>query len=434
MLTLPSLISGGLCKMLADARMRTLSLCQELEESQLLGPCLDIVNPPLWEVGHLGWFQEFWCIRYSEKGGLKPSIMENADRLYDSARVEHASRWHLPLPKMQDTLAYLQSVQDIVFERALKQEEESNLDYFLQLAAFHEQMHCEAFLYTRQTLGYTPPATAEKSGRHHHTVECPGDVHIAGGCFKLGASPDEKFVFDNEKWAHEVELAPFSMARTPVTNEQFLAFVQDDGYRRRELWSMSGWEWRMRSAAQAPVYWQYFGDVWMQRRYAEFVELRPHEPVIHVNWYEAQAYCSWAGRRLPTEVEWEYAASTAGLSGFKRRYPWGDEIPEAKHSNLWTEAGEGHCVDVAEFVDGDSNWGCRQMLGNVWEWTADAFQPYPGFECDPYKEYSVPWFGTHKVLRGGSFATSAVLMRNTFRNFYTPDRRDIFAGFRTCAL
>jgi iron(II)-dependent oxidoreductase len=161
--------------------------------------------------------------------------------------------------------------------------------------------------------------------------------------------------------------------------------------------------------------------------------LPPHAPVIHVNWHEADAYCRWAGRRLPTEAEWEFAAATMpGGTGHPRRYPWGDAAPSPRHANLFGVAGA--CADVADFAEGDSGWGCRQMFGNVWEWTADNFGPYPGFVRDPYREYSEPWFGDHKVLRGGSFATRASLLRNTWRNFYTPDRRDVFAGFRTCAI
>ena len=152
---------------------------------------------------------------------------------------------------------------------------------------------------------------------------------------------------------------------------------------------------------------------------------------MHVNWYEAEAYCRWAGRRLPTEAEWEFAAAAApGVNG-KRCYPWGDEEPLPRRANLFDTGVDN--ADVAAFADGDSAWGCRQMFGNVWEWTADWFKPYPGFTRDPYKEYSEPWFGDHKVLRGGCHATRAGLLRNTWRNFYTPDRRDVFAGFRTCA-
>ena len=248
----------------------------------------------------------------------------------------------------------------------------------------------------------------------------------------LGAMPGDGFVFDNEKWAHPVTIEPFEIARAAVTNSEFAAFVDDGGYSRRELWSAAGWQWRMAESATQPVYWRRHDGAWRERRYTEWVPLAPHAAAVHVSWYEADAYCRWAGRRLPSEAEWEYAAATDGAgSAGKRRYPWGDAVPTRRHANLFGVA-DGP-LDVAAFPDGDSASGCRQMIGNVWEWTADAFGPYPGFVADPYEDYSQPWFGDHKVLRGGCFATRATLIRNTWRNFYTPDRRDAFVGFRTCA-
>lgn len=418
--------------MLLDARARTLDLVQGLNGGQLLGPRLDIVNPPLWEIGHLGWFQEYWCLRHQGSAGSAPSLLDNADKLYDSAAVAHATRWDLPLPDFDATLSYLQRVLDRVLERIACEGTSGQLGYFSQLAAQHEEMHCEAFTYTWQTLGYAPPVR-QAGFPSHRAGPWPGDVNLPGGRFMLGAHAGGGFVFDNEKWAHEVEVPPFAMARAPVTNAEFSVFVGEDGYRRRELWSEAGWQWREQCAAEAPAYWIRQDGAWMQRRYNTITELPSHAPVIHVSWHEAQAYCRWAGRRLPTEAEWEYAASTApGRDDGKRRHPWGDATYENGRANLFGVAGES--VDVAAFAAGDSGWGCRQMYGNVWEWTADWFAPYPGFVRDPYKEYSEPWFGSHKVLRGGSFATRASLLRNTWRNFYTPDRRDVFAGFRTCAL
>jgi iron(II)-dependent oxidoreductase len=260
----------------------------------------------------------------------------------------------------------------------------------------------------------------------------------------LGATPDLPFVFDNEKWAHPVEVAPFWIARAAVTNSEFALFVQEGGYQRREWWSDEGWRWREESGAEQPLYWRRESSVrWRRRAFDRLVPLEPHRPALHVNWYEAEAYCRFAGRRLPTEAEWEMAASGEpaavgrGLTERKRRYPWGDEPPTPAHAHLdWRagSAGEGGCVDVGAYPEGDSAFGCRQMVGNVWEWTSSAFLPYPGFVVDPYKEYSEPWFGTRKVLRGGCWTTRSRLIRNTWRNFYTPDRRDVWAGFRTCAL
>jgi iron(II)-dependent oxidoreductase len=293
-------------------------------------------------------------------------------------------------------------------------------------------MHAEAFTYTRQTLAYRAPPGREDLSHDDRDEPCLGDVEIAGGEFRLGAEPGDGFVFDNEKWAHRVRIAPFRMARAAVTNGEFAVFVDDGGYARRELWCPAGWAWRVRAAAEHPVYWRREGRAWLERRYDEIEALAPGSPVMHVNWYEARAYCAWAGRRLPTEAEWEFAAATQPPGGDgKRRYPWGDAAPTAERANLFGAA-RGP-ISAGALAAGDSAWGCRQMIGNVWEWTQDAFAPYPGFVADPYKEYSEPWFGDHKVLRGGCHATRASLIRNTWRNFYTPDRRDVFAGFRTCA-
>jgi iron(II)-dependent oxidoreductase len=408
-----------------DARRRSLQLIDDLDDAQLLGPRLAIVNPPLWEVGHLAWFQEKWVLR---RGGAA-SILAAADALYDSAAVAHDTRWDLPLPSRRETLRYAQEVEERVLARLGRPDLEADDIYFVLLAAFHEDMHGEALTYTRQTLGYPaprldPPAEPLPDPA---TGPWPGDAVLPGGRFLLGAGPGESFVFDNEKWAHPVEVAPFAIARAPVTQAEFAAFVDDGGYRRREFWGEAGWAWRQAEGADHPVYWRRQpGGGWLRRDFDRWVALAPHRPVLHVSWYEAEAFCRWAGRRLPTEAEWELAASPA-----RRRFPWGDDAPSPARANL-----EGHrvgCLDVAACPEGDSPGGCRQMIGNVWDWTADAFLPYPGFVRDPYKEYSEPWFGTHKVLRGGCWATRGRLLRTTWRNFYRPERRDVWAGFRTCA-
>ena len=422
-----------LAKRLRAARERTLLLASDLSGGQLFGPKLAIVNPPLWEIAHVAWFQEHWCLRYRAPGDLAPSLIENADPLYNSAIAAHDTRWDLPLLPFDAVLRFLAEVLGRVLERLEREAENPALRYFAELAACHEEMHCEAFTYTRQTLGYAPPRGIPSAAAAGSAW--PGDVAVAGGEFVLGAYPGDRFVFDNEKWAHRVQLAPFSIARAAVTNSEFAAFVDAGGYERRESWSHAGWEWRNSTGAAAPAYWVKQGSEWLQRVYNRLEPLPPHAAVIHVNWYEADAWCHWAGRRLPGEAEWEQAASTTpadrACADGKRTYPWGEDAPDTARANLF-----GVCntiSDVSAFAAGDSAWGCRQLLGNAWEWTADWFNPYPDFVRDPYQEYSEPWFGSHKVLRGGCHATSAPLLRNTWRNFYTPDRRDVFAGFRTCA-
>ena len=419
---------AALAQWLVQARSRTLAYAADLTAERLLGPRLAIVNPPLWEIGHVAWFQERWCLRYRADGTLAAPCMPGADALYDSAKVAHDTRWDLALPDLDATLTYLARILQRVLERVDAEGQSGHLRYFAQLAAFHEEMHCEAFTYTRQTLGYPAPG-GPGTGAAPEAGPCPGDVAHPGGEFTVGAVPGgAPFVFDNEKWAHPVRLAPFRMARAAVTNAEFAAFVDDGGYARRDWWSEAGWRWREAAAASCPVYWVRRDGQWLQRRYDRTIPLRPHGAAIHVCWFEAEAYCRWAGRRLPTEAEWEAVAGAPG----GRAYPWGHTPATAAHANLYGVVGD--TADVGAFAAGDSALGCRQMLGNVWEWTADWFAPYPGFVRDPYAEYSEPWFGDHKVLRGGCHATRATLLRNTWRNFYTPERRDVFAGFRTCAI
>jgi iron(II)-dependent oxidoreductase len=333
---------------------------EELAGERLLGPKLRIVNPPLWEIGHVHWFQERWCLRHRPDGSLADSILPGADALYDSSAVPHATRWDLPLPGLAATLAYGEAVLERVRARLGREPESAFLQYFVRLATFHEDMHAEAFLYSRQTLGHADPGFDVSSG-----TPSDEDLEFPGGSFELGARPARRFVFDNEKWAHVVDLRPFRIARSVVTNAQYLAFVEAGGV--------------------APRYWKKEDGRWLERRFDRWRPLAPEMPARHVSWEEAQAYCAWAKRRLPTEAEWECASG-------------------------------------------------RLDHGQVWEWTASDFLPYPGFSADPYRDYSQPWFGTHKVLRGASFFTPARLRWPTFRNFYTPDRADIFAGFRTCAL
>jgi len=363
-ITIPAMLERDLL----DARRRAIRVTGDLDGERLLGPKLEIVNPPLWEIGHVSWFQERWCLRLRADGSLADSMLPDADALYDSATVAHDTRWDLPVPDLKATRAYGEAVLGRVRERLAREPESESLRYFVRLATFHEDMHAEAFHYTRQTLGYPEPSVPD-SARANEIDH--GDIELLGGRFQLGAIPGYGFVFDNEKWAHEVEIAPFRISRTVVSNADYLAYVQQGG--------------------RPPRYWKMTNGAWLERRFDRWRLLAPEEAVRHVDWNEAQAYCRWAGRRLPSEAEWEYAA-------------------------------------------GEGAFGLAGVAGRVWEWTASTFAPYPGFEIDPYKEYSEPWFGTHKVLRGGSFSTPERLLRNTFRNFYTPDRGDVFAGLRTCSV
>jgi iron(II)-dependent oxidoreductase len=424
--------------MLEDARQRTLALTRDLSDDQLLGPRLETVNPPLWELGHIGFFYDHFVLQLLH--GRNHYHLPGAARLYDSTNIAHSLRWELPLPDRQQTHAYLSAVNDSLIARLPAGTASEADSYGYQLAIFHEDMHGEALTYLRQTLGYAAPALSDEPAPETvATGPLPGDACIPAGAHPLGSDASVPFRFDNEKQAHTVPVAPFKIARAPVTNLAFAAFVEDGGYRRPELWCDAGWRWLTTTGATAPLYWRWHAGHWQARDFDHWIDLPPHQPVCHVNGYEADAFCRWAGRRLPTELEWEVAASRApsaegtALMPGKSRYPWGERPPDRSLANL--DGDRLGRLDVAACAAGDSAFGCRQMIGNIWEWTASLFGPYPGFQPELYRDYSVPWFAEgRRVLRGGAWATRSRMIHNGYRNFFTPERNDIFAGFRTCAL
>ncbi len=420
---------------LEDARSRTLTLIKGLDDAQLMGPRLPVVNPLRWEVGHAAYFHEYWVLRqHLGEAPTRPDV----DTLYDSITIAHDHRWDLPLPPMSETLAYMRRVLDREQAHLSEDDADTRRDYLVQYAVFHEDMHTEAFTYTRQTLNYPAPAIGVLPNPAWEAGGLDGDAEIPGGTFHLGGRPEDGFVFDNEKWAHPVEVAPFRIARAAVSNGEYANFVDDGGYGRRGLWDEEGWSWRQSAGLEHPAYWRRGADGWETRRFDRWQPLSPSVAIIHVSWYEARAYCRWAGRRLPTELEWEVAAAGqpaaagGGLAPEKRRYPWGDAPPDATRANL--DGAALGTVDVGALPAGDSAFGCRQMIGNAWEWTSTVFGPYPGFTPDMYQDYSQPLFGNTRVLRGGGWATRSRLIRNTWRNYYGPERNDVFAGFRTCAF
>lgn len=419
---------------LREARDYTLSLYAHLGAEQQRFPYIAIVNPPRWEIGHVGWFQELWCRRHrpdDPQGAKTPSRWPNADALWNSSTVPHATRWGLPVPEWPALSGYLDAtLADTLDALAALRDGDT---YFFELALYHEDMHAEALLMTLQTLALpAPPRFAELRSA---TLPAPGtgsadDVEIARGDFALGTDREaarRRFVFDNEKWAHRVRIEPFAIARRCVTNGEFAAFVDAGGYLRPEWWSTAGRAWLARSTRTMPAYWRRDGGAWQVRRFDRWAPLAADAPVQHVTYHEAEAYCRFAGRRLPTEAEWECAARAA-LPPEADDRPWQSATGRANLDGV-----VGAPIAAAALAD-ERAARPTQMLGNVWEWTATPFAAYPGFAADPYADYSAPWFGDHHVLRGGSWATRARLVHHRFRNFYRPERFDPFCGFRTCAL
>jgi iron(II)-dependent oxidoreductase len=403
---------------LVDAREYTRRAYAHLAARDPVFPRLAIVNPARWELGHVGWFQEYWCTRHGTamRAGdpascTVPSRLARADTLFDSARVPHDARWSLPLPDWRGIERYLDDTLAATLDGLARCADDAR--YFHELALVHEDMHGEALLMTLQTLGLAPPAGVAPPPVAGG-APAVGDLDVPGGAYVVGSSPldaSERFEFDNELPAREVTVAPFAIARACVSEGEYAAFVDAGGYDRAELWSDEGWRWRSQAARSLPATWRRAPGGFEVREFARWRGLAPPVAMQHVNAWEAEAFCAWSGRRLPTEAEWEIAAITAG---------------SASRANL--DARHGGPVAAS-----DGAIGMSHAIGNVWEWTASSFLPYPGFVAGPYAEYSEPWFGDHRVLRGGSWATRSRLAHPRMRNFYRPERHDMFVGIRTCA-
>lgn len=408
---------------LRDARRRTLELVADLDDGELVVPRLVNLSPFLWELGRVAWFQERWLLRRHGE----PAPRADADAIFGDAAT-HGSRWDAPLPTRKETLGWLEQSLERALARLARVEVDDDERYYHQLVLAHEDACAESLTRQRQTLGLPAPRPTLLVTGAPVGGPCPGDAAFGGGPMLLGAEPERRFVHDDEKWSHAVDVRPLRIARAPVTQAEFASFVAESGYERGEFWSDVGWRWRQREHADTPLYWERDGaGNWLCKRFDRMVELAPDLPMMHVNAHEAEAYCRFAARALPTEAEWEFAAGW--LMRVKKPFPWGWKPFEPELANLdGLRIGP---VDVGAFPLGDSVHGCRQMLGNVWEWTASALRPYPGFERGHELQRASPHFGRARVLRGGSFATRAREARTTARGFADPERRDLFAGFRT---
>ena len=389
---------------LMDARNRTLQLfshyAQALADTGFAVPRLPELNPPLWELGHIGWFQERWIGRNLQRhqgprcdpaAAPLGSVQPQADRWWHSGQVSHDSRWALDLPALADIKAYLLVTLESTLDLLAKTPDEDDALYFYRLALFHEDMHGEALIYMAQTLGLPLRLPLPAAAPVREPLWVPATR------WRLGLDAGQGFTFDNERPALEVAVPAFEIDAQPVTWAQFTEFVADGAYDRPELWQPAGWSWLQARGQRAPRHVEQIGvarsgsaGAVLQMHFGQTLRRGADQPAMHLSWWEAEAWCRWAGRRLPTEVEWELAAHTAGLRGFR----WGE----------------------------------------VWEWTGSTFFGYPGFTADPYRDYSEPWFGTHKVLRGASFATHARMKNPKYRNYFLPGRDDMFCGFRSCAL
>ncbi len=414
---------------LERTRARTAVLTDTVDDTDLVRQHSPLMSPLVWDLAHVGNQEELWLVR--DVGGRDP-VRQDIDHLYDAFRHPRADRPQLPLLGPAEARAYVGTVREKVLDildrvrlegRALVAD-----GFAFGMIVQHEQQHDETMLATHQlrigppVLRADPPPAAR--------VPVAGEVLIPGGPFTMGTST-EPWALDNERPAHVVHVPAFFIDAAPVTNGQYQEFIVAGGYDQPHWWSAAGWRHRMDAGLEAPMHWWRDGGGWAYTRFGQPAPVAPDELVVHVCFYEAQAYATWAGKRLPTEAEWEKAARFDPATGLSRRYPWGDGAPAAHHANL----GQRHLspAPVGAYPDGASPLGVQQLIGDVWEWTSTDFHGYPGFVAFPYREYSQAFFGPeYKVLRGGSFGTDAAACRGTFRNWDYPVRRQIFSGFR-CA-
>jgi gamma-glutamyl hercynylcysteine S-oxide synthase len=421
--------------LLAEARERTVRLIEPLSDEDLHVQHDPLMSPIVWDLGHIAHFEELWLTR-NVHGTVEFGEMPG---IYNPFEHPRRVRGALDLPGREEVLEILAEVRQRVLDKleALDLEAGDPLlrdGYVYAMVAQHEYQHNETILQTLQ-LKRGAPYRAPRSlvvPEPAMSVAVGSMVRFPGGDVPVGTD-DRRVAYDNERPRHVVHLRPFRIDVAPVTNGQYLEFMNDDGYRRRELWSEAGWAWRDADNAEAPKYWVRGADgsAWHARMFDRTGPVDPRRPVCHVTYHEAEAYARWAGKRLPNEFEWEAAASFDPSSGEHRLFPWGNDPWTPAHANLDQLSFD--TAPVGAYPLNLSALGCYGMIGDVWEWTSSDFRGYPGYETFPYPEYSEVFFGTdYKVLRGGSFASRPGAVRSTFRNWDYPIRRQIFSGFR-CA-
>jgi gamma-glutamyl hercynylcysteine S-oxide synthase len=418
-----------LLRQLQVLRDRTLRLIDPLDEDALERQHNEIMSPLVWDVGHIGNFEELWLLRVV--GGHAPHD-EHLDRVYNPFENPRWCRGDLDFLRREQALAYLSEVRQEAVALAGKAAWDDALvrdGYVLSMVAQHEAQHQETMLQALDLRDDLEPYPARLRRFRPTRGDDTDAVFIPGGEFQMGTD-DRADAYDNERPRHQVMVEPFAIDRYPVTVRRYARFVDSGGYQDPELWTADGWYWLSETGHSAPQGWVWdMGGGWLVRRFGTMRPLDPTEPVQHVSFHEAEAFARWAGGRLPTEAEWEKAASWDPATGESRRYPWGHQPPTPERANL----GQRHWgpAPIGSFPAGASALGVEQMLGDVYEWTASAFRPYPGYETFPYPEYSEVFFEEdYPVLRGASWATSPMVARNTFRNWDLPIRRQIFAGFR----
>ncbi|MFK4040583.1 ergothioneine biosynthesis protein EgtB [Nonomuraea wenchangensis] len=400
------------------------------EDDLLVRQHSPLMSPLVWDLAHVGNYEELWVLRAA--AGITP-LRPEIDDIYDAFKTPRRDRPTLPFLRPAEARDYIGGVRgrvlDVLDAVDLADPDPLRRDGFVfGLVIQHEHQHDETMLATLQLAGR--PGVVRDGDLPPGLSAGPEEVYVPAGEFLMGTD-SLPWAYDNERPAHRVDLPAYWIDRLPVGNAAYAAFIEDGGYHDARWWTPEGWRWRQENGVFAPLFWTRDGGAWWRTRFGRPEPVPMDEPVQHVCWYEADAYARWAGKRLPTEAEWEKACGWDAAAGRARPYPWGEQDPTPELANLGHRAARP--APLGAYPGGASPYGAEQMVGDVWEWTATWFDGYPGFRAFPYREYSEVFFGKeYRVLRGGSWAADPAAVRTTFRNWDYPIRRQIFTGFR-CA-
>ena len=419
-----------IASLLTEARERTLLLISGVSDEDLHRQHDPLMSPIIWDVGHIAHFEELWLTRNLD-GPIEFSEMPGMYNPFEHPRSTRAS---LALPTLAEMVDRLNEIRGRVLDRleSIELDDRKPLlrdGYVYHMVLQHEYQHNETMLQTLQ-LKKGEPYRAPRARRFAPQKPFANEMVAFPGSRVTIGTEDRSAAYDNERPLHQIDLKPFLIDRLPVTNGRYLEFMSDGGYKREELWSEQGRHWLADTGIESPKYWERHGGGWTNRAMELTREVDPTRPVCHVCFYEAEAFARWDGKRLPTELEWEAAASWDPVSRTALQFPWGNGA-DPRLANIDQLSFD--TAPVGTFDENVSPIGCYGMIGDVWEWTSSDFRGYPGFRSFPYREYSEEFFGPeYKVLRGGSWATRPGAIRTTFRNWDYPIRRQIFSGFR-CA-
>ncbi|HEX3084668.1 MAG TPA: ergothioneine biosynthesis protein EgtB [Pyrinomonadaceae bacterium] len=439
----------SIAELYQQVRARTLEIVAPLEIEDYVVQTAEFMSPPRWHIGHTSWFFETVLQKFQPGyQTYREDFLFFFNSYYEGfgPRIERPKRGTRSRPTVAETRKYRAHIDEQMskfIEDVSPRDDAGEILSIVRLGLEHEMQHQELLVYDiKHLLCDQFDAPLKAAPKSAGTVS--GMVEIEGGLFELGydaarygcepqaGMPALHFAWDNEKPAHKVYLEDFAIDRAPVSVGDYLDFISDGGYQNFRWWHSAGWEKVNTEQWQAPLYWEQHDGEWMIRDFAglHHASDRAYEPVSHVSFLEASAYARWAGKRLPTEAEWEKAATLSRSTGAKQKFPWGDDEPDEMKGNLF-ENGLWRVAPIGSFRDGQTASGCHQMIGDVWEWTTSDYVPYPGFQTE-FDEYNDKWFVGQKVLRGGSFATPQIHIRSTYRNFFYPHERWMIGGFR-CA-